>query len=115
METYLVLLHEGTAAHAVMSPEEMQAVIARYKAWGQRLHESGRLVSSNKLEDGTGRVLRRHDGQIRITDGPFTETKDVLGGYFLIQAETYEEAAELCRDTPHLDFGPVEVRRIEVV
>ena len=115
MQNYLVLLHEGPTARPVMSPEEIQAVIARYKAWGQRLHESGRLIGSNKLEDATGRVLRRDDGQIRITDGPFTETKDVLGGYFLIQAESYDEAAELCRDTPHLDFGVVEVRRIEVV
>ena len=78
MQTYLVLLHEGTTAQPVMSPEEMQAVIARYKAWGQRLHASGRLVSSNKLENDTGRVLRRDDGQIRITDGRFTETKDVF-------------------------------------
>ena len=46
MQTYLVLLHEGTTAQPVMSPEEMQAVIARYKAWGQRLHESGRLVAA---------------------------------------------------------------------
>ena len=114
MQNYLVLLHEGTTGQPVLSPEEMQAIIARYKAWGQRLHASGRLVASNKLENDTGRVLRRDDGQIRITDGPFTETKDVLGGYFLIQAESYEEAAELCRDTPHLDFGVVEVRRIEV-
>ena len=58
MQTYLVLLHEGTTIRPVMSPEEMQAVIARYKAWGQRLHASGRLVSSNKLENDTGRVLR---------------------------------------------------------
>jgi hypothetical protein len=116
MQTYLVLLHENfPTTRPVLSPEEIQAVIARYKAWGQRLHASGRLVASNKLEDGTGRVLRNNGGGIRITDGPFTETKDVLGGYFLIQAESYEEAAELCRDTPHLDYGVVEVRQIEVV
>ena len=59
MQTYLVLLHESTeATRPELSPEEMQALIARYKAWGQRLQASGRLVGSNKLEDGTGRVLR---------------------------------------------------------
>jgi hypothetical protein len=115
MQTYLILLHQSPTDRPILSPEEMQAVIARYKAWGQKLHDSGRLVTSNKLEDGTGRVLRSNNGDIHITDGPFTETKDVLGGYFLIQAESYEEAAELCRDTPHLDFGVVEVRRIQVV
>jgi hypothetical protein len=53
------------------------------------------------------------DKSASLTD-PSPRPKDVLGGYFLIQAESYEEAAELCRDTPHLDFGVVEVRRIEV-
>ena len=115
MQTYLVLLHEGTTIRPDMSPEEMQAVIARYKAWGQRLHASGRLVSSNKLENEPGACCAATTGKSASPIGPFTETKDVLGGYFLIQAESYEEAAELCRDTPHLDFGVVEVRRIEVV
>ncbi len=116
METYLVLLHESTeATRPELSPEEVQALIARYKAWGQRLRDSGRLLGSNKLEDGTGRVLRAEGGQLRITDGPFTETKDVLGGYFMFTAESFEEAAELCKDSPHLDLGVVEIRRIEVV
>ena len=116
MQTYLVLLHESTeAVRPELSPEEMQALIARYKAWGKRLREAGRLLGSNKLEDGTGRVLRAESGQVRITDGPFTETKDVLGGYYLIQAESLEEAAEFCKTSPHLDLGAVEVRRIEVV
>ena len=113
MDNYLILLHESNNIPQ-LSPEEMQAVIARYKAWGQRLHESGSFLASNKLE-GTGRVLRADAGKVRITDGPFTETKDVLGGYFLVQAENYEQAADLCRDSPHLDFGVVEIRRIEVV
>ena len=113
METYLILLHEHNNIPE-LSPEEIQAVIARYKAWGQRLHASGNFLASNKLED-TGRVLRGNGGGMRITDGPFTETKDVLGGYYLIQAESYEQATDLCRDSPHLDFGAVEIRRIEVV
>ena len=113
MDTYLILLHESNNIPR-LSPEEMQAIVARYKAWGQRLHASGKFVASNKLED-TGRVLRADAGKIRITDGPFTETKDVLGGYFVIQADNYEQAAELCRDSPHLDFGAVEIRRIELV
>jgi hypothetical protein len=113
MDTYLVLLHESNKMPE-FSPEEIQGVIARYKAWGQRLRESGHYVGSNKLED-TGRVLRGTNGKTRITDGPFTETKDVLGGYFLVQAESYEQATELCHDSPHLDYGAIEVRRVEVV
>jgi hypothetical protein len=113
METYLILLHESNKMPK-FSPEEIQAVIARYKAWGQRMRDAGAYLGSNKLAD-TGRVLRGNSGKIHITDGPFTETKDVLGGYYMVQAETYERAAELCRDSPHLDYGVIEIRRIEVV
>ena len=113
MDSYLVLLHESNKMPE-FSPEEIQGVIARYKAWGQRLRESGHYVGSNKLAD-TGRVLRGTNGKMRVTDGPFTETKDVLGGYFLVQAESYEQAAELCHDSPHLDYGAIEIRRVEVV
>jgi hypothetical protein len=59
--------------------------------------------------------MRGNAGNVRITDGPFTETKDVLGGYYLVQAESYEQAADLCRDSPHLDYGAIEVRRIQVL
>ena len=113
METYLILLHESNKMPE-FSPEEIQAVIRRYKAWGERIRAAGNYLDSNKLAD-TGRVLRGDSGKVRITDGPFTETKDVLGGYYMVQAETYERAAELCRDSPHLDYGAIEIRRIEVV
>jgi len=114
MESYLLLLHEP-AALPEMSPEEMQAVIARYKAWGQKLAAAGRIAGSNKLEEGTGRVLRSKAGEMRITDGPYAETKDVVAGYFLILADSYEDAVEWSKDCPHLDFGTIEVRRIHVV
>jgi len=114
MENYLLLLHES-AIPPDMSPEEMQAIVARYKAWGQRLAAAGRIAGSNKLEDGTGRVLRGKGGELRITDGPFAETKDVVAGYFLILADSYEDAVECSKDCPHLDFGTIEIRRVQVV
>ena len=113
MGTYLILLHESNKMPE-FSPEEIQAVIRRYNAWGERIRAAGNYLGSNKLED-TGRVLRGDAGNVRITDGPFTETKDVLGGYYMVQAENYERAAELCRDSPHLDYGAIEIRRIELV
>ena len=114
MESYLLLLH-GRDKYAVLSPEEIQAVLGRYRAWGQKLREAGRILGSNKLEDGTGRVLRGRNGDMRITDGPYAETKDVLGGYFLVSAESYEDAVKLSSECPHLDFGAIEIRRIQQV
>jgi hypothetical protein len=117
MENYILLLHQSTTARPEMSPDEIQAIIARYKAWGQKLREAGRFVGSNKLEDGTGRVLLGAGGKVRITDGPYAETKDVVSGYFVIAAGSYEEAVEMCRDCPHLElgFGAIEIRKVHVV
>ena len=113
MSSFLILLHEINMMPE-LSPEEMQAMISRYKAWGERLRAAGSYLGSGKLES-TGRVMREEAGKIRISDGPFTETKDVLGGYFLVQAESYEHALDLCQGSPHLDFGTIEIRRLEVV
>lgn len=113
MDNYVLLLHE-TAISSDISPEEMQAIIARYKAWGQKLRDAGRMTGGNKLEDGTGRVMRGESTRMRITDGPYAETKDVVAGYFVIQAESYEDAVEWCKDCPHLSFGTIEVRKIQV-
>ncbi|HWC96740.1 MAG TPA: YciI family protein [Candidatus Sulfopaludibacter sp.] len=112
MENYLLLLH-GNGRYSTLSPEEMQATFARYRNWGQKLREAGRMAGSNKLEDGSGRVLSGQNGGLHITDGPYAETKDVVGGYYLINAESYEEAVELARDCPHVDFGVIEIRRVE--
>ena len=79
MSSFLILLHEINMMPE-LSPEEMQAMISRYKAWGERLRAAGSYLGSGKLES-TGRVMREEAGKIRISDGPFTETKDGLGGY----------------------------------
>jgi hypothetical protein len=116
METYILLLHDSGAAKPQLSPEEIQAVIAKYKAWGERLREAGRIAGGQKLEGGTGRVMRGQGAQVRISDGPFTETKDVIGGFYILKADSYDEAVELCRDCPHLEYGSgIEIRRVQVM
>jgi hypothetical protein len=115
MQNYLLLLR-GNNDWRAMSPEEIQAATGKYRAWGQKLRDSGRYVGSNKLEDDNGRIMVANGGgKPRVTDGPYAETKDVVGGYYMIQAESYEEAVEIARECPHLQFGLIEVRRIEVM
>ena len=116
MESYILLLRQTEAARPQLSPEEIQAIIAKYKAWGERLRDAGRIAGGNKLEDGTGRMMRGTGAQVRISDGPFTETKDVIGGFYILKAASYEEAVDLCRDCPHLEYGGgIEIRRVQVV
>jgi len=115
MESYLLLLHMKDE-RPNLSPEEMQAITAKYKAWGQKLGAQGRIAGGEKLADEAGRKMIGKGAELRISDGPFTETKDVIGGFFIVKAESYDEAIELCRDCPHLEYGNgIEVRRIDVV
>jgi hypothetical protein len=101
-------------AFAKMSPAEMQAVVQRYIAWGKGLRSRKLMTGGHKLADDGGRIVRRRRGQVLVSDGPYAESKEVLGGYFLIRAKTYEVAARLADDCPHLDYGgTIEIRRIE--
>lgn len=114
MSDFLLILHDPIDSRfQALSPEEMQSVIAKYGEWAGQMAEQGRLKGGNKLEDGTARHLVGTLGQATVTDGPFPETKEVVGGYFLISAESYEQAVEIASTCPHLDFGRIEVRRID--
>ena len=116
MAQYMLLLHDDPTAFAAISPADMQAIVEKYVAWGARLRRDGILLSSHKLTDEPGRVMRASSGQIRVTDGPFSEAKEVLGGYFLIAAATYEDAVDRARDCPHLEYGgAIEVRAIDTM
>ena len=115
MPDYMLLLHESPTDFAEVSPEEMQAIIAKYSAWRDSLAESGRLISSEKLKDGEGRVLKNGGGEVRVLDGPYSETKEVIGGYFAIRAADYDEAVAVSKGCPHLGYGgTIEIREIEV-
>lgn len=114
MPSYMLLLYDSPTDFAGLAPEEMQQIIEKYRAWGDRLREKGRFLDSHKLRDGEGRVLKGGEGPVRVLDGPYSETKEVIGGYFTVEAEGYDEAVELARDCPHLQYGgTIEVRAIE--
>jgi hypothetical protein len=109
MPQFAFMLRDSGAFPEHISPEEIQQIIERYTAWKDKVRGSGQ-----KLYDGEGRILIRKDGGIAVTDGPYVEAREVIGGYFLIEAPDYEAAARLAEDCPHLDFGSIEIRRIEL-
>ena len=116
MSTYMLLLYNKETDLAGFGPEEMQGIIQKYKAWGDNLEAQGRLVGSEKLVDEEGRVLTRPNGKTRILDGPFSETKEIIGGYFAVQADSYDEAVGLCENCPHLDYGGmIEIREVHAI
>ena len=106
-----MLFIRGGDPDSNFSPEEMQAIIQKYVNWAGRLRESGKLVESEKLCDD-GRVLSVKSG--KIVDGPFTETKEAVGGYFTVEAADYAEACKIARECPVLERdGMVEVRKLD--
>jgi hypothetical protein len=114
MPKYLLLLHEPPdAMPADISPEEIQAIIQHYADWRTKVAQAGKLVDGQKLRDGEGRVVRRGGTGTTVTDGPYAEAREVIGGLFIIEAASYDETVALCQDCPHLDFGAIEVREIE--
>jgi hypothetical protein len=104
-----VLMLRDNGFPSDISPEEIQSIIERYGVWMEKVRATGQ-----KLHDGEGRVVVRNEGGVAVTDGPYAESKEVIGGYFVVEADDYDAAARVVEDCPHLDFGSIEIRRIEM-
>jgi len=116
MAKYMLLLYDDRSAFTNVSPDQMQQIVQKYIKWGQSLREAGIMHASNKLTDESGRVMRGQNGHVRVTDGPYSETKEILGGYYIIEAPTYDHAVEHARGCPHLEYGgTIEVRQVDLM
>jgi len=109
MPKFVLFLRDDGRWNPNMSSAEMQAIIQRYGQW----RASVQPALGHKLHDGQGRVLRRNDGGLKVTDGPFAEAREVMGGLFVIEAAGYDEDVEVAKGCPHLDFGTIEIRQIQ--
>jgi hypothetical protein len=116
MSSFLLLLYDNPAAWQNVTPEQMQKVIEEYMAWGQKLGQEGKLESGQKLKDEGGRVVRLQANQFNVVDGPYSETKEVIGGFYMIKAKDYAEAVEIAKSCPHAKYGPkIEVREVDAM
>ena len=96
------------------SPEQMQKTMEKWRAWFKQLGEKGHLKDIGHPLESAGKVVKGK--QKSVTDGPFAEAKDVVGGFSLIQARDLEHAVELSKGCPILEAGgSVEVRPIQVL
>jgi len=105
-----MLLFRGTDLRKSLSPDEMQKVSEQWMAWFKRLTDEGKAVAGQPLER-EGKVV---SGKQRIvSDGPFAESKEAIGGYFLLDVATMDEALAIARECPGLPYGiQVEVRPV---
>ena len=109
MPQFLILLYDDPSEWLKVSPEEMQKAIEKYRDW---MHKPF-TKDGKRLGDDPGRVIRSENGKPRATDGPYSETKEVLGGYYLIEAADYDAAVALALEHPHLEYGgTLEVRQL---
>ena len=108
-----VFLYRG--AERPTSPQEMQQVMQKWMSWMQNLSEQGHIKDRGQPLEATGKVVKGR--QKTVTDGPFAEAKDLVGGYTLIEAKDLNEAAELSKGCPifETEQGTVEVRPIMIL
>ncbi len=110
MTSQYLLLFRGTNWHTELSISEIQEIMGRTNAWFERLSREGKSVAGQPLER-EGQTIAYKGG--KVADGPFTESKESIGGYLILQAEDFEEAMTIARQNPMIPHGlTVEVRPI---
>ena len=111
---YALLIHDDEEARAAAPPEAMQAVMDAYDAYSHDLEGAGVIRGGEALEPSAmATTVRGKDGSAVTTDGPFAETKEQLGGFFLIEVENLDEAIAWAGKIPSVaNGGSVEVRPI---
>jgi hypothetical protein len=112
MAKYVLMLRDN-GTYDSLSPEELQKIFEKFRSWSGKLREQGKITGGQKLRDRQGRVVRRNGSKESVTDGPFAEAKEVIGGFFVVDAKDYDEAVSLSRGCPHLEFGSIEIREID--
>lgn len=109
MAKFMLLLHGNPEVWKKLSPEEMQKALEKYMAW---VHKPF-TIDSQRLAHEPGKILRSKNGRTGVTDGPYSETKEILGGYYTIEAADYDAAVKLALEHPHLEYGgAIELRQV---
>ncbi len=109
MEKFMFIFQGGEMNGA--SPEQMQANMGKWMAWIEKLSKSNQYVAGEPLLPG-GKVVSGKGGKT-VTDGPFTEGKEVVGGFFIVNAKDMQDAVEMAKDCPSYELGgSVQVRQV---
>jgi hypothetical protein len=110
---YLILIHDDPSAWATKSEAEVGALMAEYGALGNSLREEGSIRGGDPLaRSNTAKLVRVRDGATTVSDGPYAETREQLGGYYLVECDSEADAIAIAARVPSARFGTVEVRGI---
>jgi len=110
---YMLLIYHDERQFIGLTEDERQKIYREYRALREELTNDGRFVTGSQLAPvSSARTITVRNGKQLATDGPFAETKEQLGGYFLIEAETAREAEEIAERIPSAKMGSVEVRAL---
>jgi hypothetical protein len=110
---YLLLINDEEKIWEALPENERNAMYAEYGRYTEALQTRGLLVGANQLQPtSTATTVSVREGETIVTDGPFAETKEVLGGYYLIDVDTLDEALEWAAKIPSARYGHIEVRPI---
>ncbi|MBK9731087.1 MAG: hypothetical protein IPO83_07345 [Chitinophagaceae bacterium] len=113
MKEFLFIFRGGDAGALQGSPEAMQQHTQKWINWMQKLAADGKMIGGQPLSTD-GKVLTGKNK--KITDGPYAEGKELIGGYLLVHADNYDEAVEISKDCPGLELdGSVEIRQIQEI
>jgi hypothetical protein len=111
---YMCIAYEEEQKLNELSEAEWQALRQETLGYVETLRTSGSLVVTHALQSATtASMVRVRSGKLSITDGPFAETKEQIGGFFLIEARSFQEAIEIAAKWPSARLGSIEVRPIE--
>ena len=110
---YLCLIYENEQDWTSMSEEQGNAIMHEYFAFTNKHRESGQVLAGEALQPtNTATTVRVRNGKISTTDGPFAETREQLGGYYLLDAKDLNEAIQIAAKIPAVRTGSIEVRPI---
>jgi hypothetical protein len=111
----MALIYGDASVWETFSPDEREAAYARYRAFGEEAGKAGVMAGGDELgptRDAT--TVRVRDGEALVTDGPYAEVKEALGGYYLLECDSLDEAVDWAARIPGAEHGAVEVRPVYV-
>jgi len=112
---YLLMIYQNEAEYGKIDPATLQKVMEEYGAFTQSIIQSGNFKAGDRLRNtDTATTVRVRDGKTLTTDGPFAETREQLGGYYLVEAKDLDAALAIAARIPGARYGSIEVRPIWV-